>query len=248
MGDLIEHIAMHATELGIGVIETTHSFTEQPAMKTMADMLGKRFHDVEFRVFKSGAHAMKEVTFAEMTETIANKTNGCMPQEGAPMPDQQQGDNLKAAMEEFKDHFPQLWQRVELVMRIQRLQQDLGGEFPSDRMILHLIAPLARELMLQKIRVIDLASGTVVLDVYEYNEIMAGTVFIPLDLVGWFGAPNIIEHQELGFSVKDLDQHRPSSASSAAESSIIKRIRKTNRIKRKKNSDSQNEDDSETKG
>jgi putative NIF3 family GTP cyclohydrolase 1 type 2 len=54
-GDLVEYVNLHALELGMGVIETLHSATENPAMRRLAELLQLRFPDVPTRYIESGA-------------------------------------------------------------------------------------------------------------------------------------------------------------------------------------------------
>jgi putative NIF3 family GTP cyclohydrolase 1 type 2 len=54
-GDLVEYVTLHALELGLGVIETLHSATENPALRRLAALLGERFPEVPVRYIESGA-------------------------------------------------------------------------------------------------------------------------------------------------------------------------------------------------
>jgi putative NIF3 family GTP cyclohydrolase 1 type 2 len=54
-GDLVEYVTLHALELGLGVVETLHSATENPALQRLAELLGARFHGVPVRYIESGA-------------------------------------------------------------------------------------------------------------------------------------------------------------------------------------------------
>ena len=246
-GDLVEIIAMHAMELGIGVIETTHSFTEHPAMETLASMLKNRFTSVEFKVFKSGAHPLKTIGVREMADSVdamrkqkeaeaAGGNAGVSTEGGSNLEEANTDMELQEAMRDFKDKQPQLWQRVELVMRIQKLQKDAGGEFKRDQMILHLFGPVGREFMLRAIRAVDLASASVVLSVYDYGEIVEGTVFVPLEFVGWFGAPTDMEQRELGFAFRNAPM-APETLSAASSSILRRPARKTRRFSKPNDSD-----------
>jgi len=251
VGDLVEIIAMHALELGIGVIETSHSFTEQPAMETLAAMLSNRFKTVDIKVFKSGAHPLKTVSVKEMSDAIeamrkkkedeikaAAGDAGGSTEGGNGLENANADAELQEAMRDFKEKQPQLWQRVELVMRMQKMQKDAGGEFKRDQMILHLFGPVGREFMIRAIRAIDLASASVVLSVYDYGEIVEGTVFVPLEFVGWFGAPTDIEQRELGFAFRNASID-PDTLSAASSSILRRPARKTRRFPKAADSDDQ---------
>jgi putative NIF3 family GTP cyclohydrolase 1 type 2 len=54
-GDLVEYVTLHALELGLGVVETLHSVTENPALQRLAELLGARFPGVPVRFLESGA-------------------------------------------------------------------------------------------------------------------------------------------------------------------------------------------------
>jgi putative NIF3 family GTP cyclohydrolase 1 type 2 len=54
-GELTEYINLHAQELGMGVVETLHSATENPAMRRLAALLRARFPQVPVRYIESGA-------------------------------------------------------------------------------------------------------------------------------------------------------------------------------------------------
>ena len=53
-GDLVEYVNVHALELGLGVIETLHSATENPAMRRLAELLRDRFPTVPVQYIESG--------------------------------------------------------------------------------------------------------------------------------------------------------------------------------------------------
>ena len=53
-GDLVEYVNVHALELGLGVIETLHSATENPAMRRLAHLLQERFPAVPTHYIESG--------------------------------------------------------------------------------------------------------------------------------------------------------------------------------------------------
>ena len=60
-GDLIEDINLHALELGLGVIETLHSASENAGVKRLAELLQKRFPDMPVRYIESGARPLMHI-------------------------------------------------------------------------------------------------------------------------------------------------------------------------------------------
>jgi putative NIF3 family GTP cyclohydrolase 1 type 2 len=54
-GDLVEYVTLHALELGLAVVETLHSATENPALRRLTELLRTRFPGVPVRYIESGA-------------------------------------------------------------------------------------------------------------------------------------------------------------------------------------------------
>jgi putative NIF3 family GTP cyclohydrolase 1 type 2 len=53
-GDMVEHIGLAALELNLPVIETLHSATEEPGMRSLMGVLAQRFGEVSWRFYPSG--------------------------------------------------------------------------------------------------------------------------------------------------------------------------------------------------
>jgi len=56
LGDMVEYIAIHARELGLAVIETLHSATENPGMLSLARLLAERFPLIKVAFIDSSAY------------------------------------------------------------------------------------------------------------------------------------------------------------------------------------------------
>jgi putative NIF3 family GTP cyclohydrolase 1 type 2 len=56
MADMNEYTALNALEIGLAVIETLHSASEEPAMQEMARLVAERFSELDVRYLPSGVH------------------------------------------------------------------------------------------------------------------------------------------------------------------------------------------------
>jgi len=57
LGDMVEYIAVHARELGLAVIETLHSTTENIGIQNLARLLAERFPSTNVKFINSGAYS-----------------------------------------------------------------------------------------------------------------------------------------------------------------------------------------------
>jgi len=56
VGDMSEYTLLNALEGGMAVIETLHSVSEEPAMRSMARLVAGRFPNIRVEYIPSGAH------------------------------------------------------------------------------------------------------------------------------------------------------------------------------------------------
>ena len=74
--DMIEYGLLNALELGLGVVETLHSVSEEPAMREMAALLAERFPDESVKYLPSGAHTYGVRSFDTAATSDGESTNG----------------------------------------------------------------------------------------------------------------------------------------------------------------------------
>jgi len=60
LGDMIEYIAINALELGVGVIETVHSSSENPGMRCLTAILKAQFPQIPVEFVDGGIHAFAQ--------------------------------------------------------------------------------------------------------------------------------------------------------------------------------------------
>jgi hypothetical protein len=94
------------------------------------------------------------------------------------------------ALEEFKESRPDFWMQVERLKRIidhQERQPD--NCFAKGACFVHVNLPDVSSLTLRRIDDIDLQSCLASIEIYEDDDLAAGTVLVPLEGISWFGFP-----------------------------------------------------------
>ena len=73
---MIEYGLLNALELGLGVVETLHSVSEEPAMREMAALLAERFPEESVKYLPSGAHTYGVRSFDTAATSDGESTDG----------------------------------------------------------------------------------------------------------------------------------------------------------------------------
>ncbi len=112
------------------------------------------------------------------------------------------------AIDEFKQVRPDMWLQVQRVGRILELQEQLHNENPEEANVwpkgscfIHTNTPTTSSFCVEQVLEIDLETCTTTVSIYAFEELVKGTVVLPLESISWIGFPENVNNI-IGFTFK----------------------------------------------